>query len=122
MRKTDCTLVFGASLNPSRYSNMLLKSLSDKGFRAIGFGLARGTAHNIQITSNLEDVQDIHTISMYMRADRQAEYLERLLALRPKRVIFNPGAENPEAYPQWEAAGVQVEESCNLVLLATGVY
>ena len=122
MRKTDCTLVFGASLNPSRYSNMLMKRLSDKGFRAIGFGLVGGTAHNLQITSNLENVQDIHTISMYMRADRQMEYLDRLLALKPKRVIFNPGAENPDVYALWEAAGVQVEEACNLVLLATGVY
>ncbi|MDG1573203.1 CoA-binding protein [Robiginitalea sp. M366] len=116
------TLVFGASLKPGRYSNMAMKRLSQAGFGVIGFGRVEGTAHTIQITSNLEAVQDVDTITMYMRAKHQREFLPQLLALKPRRVIFNPGAEFQESYAAWESAGAEVLEACTLVMLATGTY
>lgn len=122
MLKTDKTLVFGASLKPQRYSNMAMKSLSDRGFEAMGFGLVEGTAYNLKITSNLDDVQGVHTITIYMRPSLLKPFTERLIGLQPRRVIFNPGAESPETYPKWEAAGVEVVEACTLVMLATGTY
>jgi hypothetical protein len=42
-----------------------------------------------------------------------------LAQLKPKRVIFNPGTENPDLYAEIEKLHIQVEEACTLVLLHT---
>ena len=48
--------------------------------------------------------------------------LAPLLALKPRRVIFNPGAENPALEDGLRAAGIEVEDACTLVLLRTGQF
>ncbi len=48
--------------------------------------------------------------------------MDYLLSLRPRRIIFNPGAENPELKKKAEALGIETEEACTLVLLATDQY
>ncbi|MGB5274760.1 MAG: CoA-binding protein, partial [Flavobacteriaceae bacterium] len=45
-----------------------------------------------------------------------------ILKLNPKRVIFNPGTENPELYRLLEEQGIMAIEACTLVLLATDQY
>ena len=59
---------------------------------------------------------------MYVGPAISANLAQPLLALRPGRVIFNPGTENPTLAAQLEAAGIPTEEACTLVLLSTGVY
>ncbi len=117
------TLVFGASLKPNRYSNLALKRLAENGIDSVAFGRIGGTSFGIQITSNLEDIQtDIHTVTLYMRPELQRPYYRAIIAFKPRRVIFNPGTENPEFYPLLRAEGIEVLEACTLVLLALGTY
>ncbi len=116
------TLVFGASLKPNRYSNLAIRRLVEKGVEAEAFGLREGVAHGVSIKSSLDDFEDIDTITLYLNPSRQPEYYEAILDLKPRRVIFNPGTENPEFYQLLKDAGVEVEVSCTLVLLATGQY
>ncbi|MGW9685674.1 CoA-binding protein [Flagellimonas sp. 2504JD1-5] len=118
----DNTLVFGASLNPSRYSNLAIHRLVANQKETVAFGVRKGTVSGIQITDNLDDLQNIHTITLYLNPQRQKEYYDKILDLKPKRVIFNPGTENSEFAQMLSNAGIKVENACTLVLLATGQY
>ncbi|MFM8587875.1 MAG: CoA-binding protein, partial [Bacteroidota bacterium] len=40
----------------------------------------------------------------------------------PKRIIFNPGAENPAFAERAGAEGIQSIEACTLVMLSTAQY
>ena len=116
------TLVLGASANPEQYSNMAVKKLLSAGHpvEAIGkevFELETITAH-----ANQEPFLGIHTVTLYMTAGRQANYEEYILSLHPKRIIFNPGAENPDFFKKARLAGIEVLEACTLVMLSTGAY
>jgi predicted CoA-binding protein len=116
------TLVFGASLKPDRYSNIAIKRLVDKGIVTQAYGLQVGVIHGVQIKTNLNDIQNIHTITLYLNSKRQKTYYNDIINLQPVRVIFNPGTENPEFYEQLEKNGVEVVLACTLVLLATDQY
>ena len=116
------TLVLGASLKPSRYSNLAVNRLLDNNVETEAFGLRKGHIRDVEVKTDFEDFQDIHTVTLYVGARRQSEYSDNILQLHPKRVIFNPGTENPELYKILEDNGIEVEVACTLVLLSTGQY
>jgi hypothetical protein len=113
------TLVFGASLKPNRYSNIAVRSLVKNGFPTVAYGLRTGVIGGLQVKTNLDEFQDIHTITLYLNPVRQEEYYATILNLEPKRVIFNPGTENPYFYDLLSKNGIEVEVACTLVLLST---
>ncbi|MEM8847332.1 MAG: CoA-binding protein, partial [Bacteroidota bacterium] len=53
---------------------------------------------------------------------RQQEYYQAIIDMEPRRVIFNPGTENPEFQNLLEENDIEVEVACTLVLLATRQY
>jgi hypothetical protein len=116
------TLVFGASLKPNSYSNIVIKRLKDKDIVTKAFGLQIGEIYGVQINTNLIDFQNIHTITLYLSPKWQQEYFTAIINIQPVRVIFNPGTENPEFYSLLEENGIEVEIACTLVLLATNQY
>ncbi|MGB5555050.1 MAG: CoA-binding protein [Flavobacteriaceae bacterium] len=116
------TLVFGASLKPERYSNLVVHRLLDHNIVTEAFGLKSGKIRTVQIKSNLDDFQNIHTITLYIGPSRQPEYYDEILNINPIRVIFNPGTENPEFKQLLENQGISVLEACTLVLLTTHQY
>lgn len=116
------TLVLGASLKPSRYSNLAVNRLLDNGVETEAFGLREGKIREVTIKTDFEDFQDINTVTLYIGAKHQSEYVDKILQLEPERVIFNPGTENPELYEILKKNGIEVEVACTLVLLGTGQY
>lgn len=116
------TLVFGASLKPNRYSYVAVKRLLANHIETEAFGLKEGQIDSVSIKTDLENIKDIHTITLYIGPHRQGAYYDAILALSPKRVIFNPGTENPELYELLKKEGIEVEVACTLVLLGTGQY
>ena len=116
------TLVLGASLNPNRYSNIAIRRLVENNIETEAFGLRLGSVSNVQIKDTLTNFENIDTITLYLNPKRQKEYYQKILDLNPRRVIFNPGTENPEFQTVLEEAGVVVEIACTLVLLATNQY
>lgn len=116
------TLVFGASLKPNRYSNIAIHRLLENNIKTLAFGLRAGKVNTVQIKTNLNNFENINTITLYMNPTRQREYYYQIIGLEPKRVIFNPGTENPEFYKLLREEGIAVEVACTLVLLATGQY
>lgn len=116
------TLVFGASLKPNRYSNLVIKRLVENNKETVAFGLRSGFAYGIQIKANLSELPKIDIVTLYLGLERQKQYYEAIIALAPKKVIFNPGTENPEFYKMLESKNIEVEVACTLVLLSTGQY
>jgi uncharacterized protein len=59
---------------------------------------------------------------MYVSPQNQPSLYEYILRQNPRRIIFNPGTENPEFEAIAVTKGIETEEACTLVLLATGQY
>lgn len=116
------TLVFGASLKPNRYSNLAIHRLVAAEVETLAFGLREGNVSGVDIISNLDKISDIHTITLYLNPKRQEEYYQKIINLAPKRVIFNPGTENPIFYKLLNDNNIEVDVACTLVLLSTGQY
>ncbi len=116
------TLIIGASENPDRYAYMAAHKLVNYGHEIINVGLKPGEVAGQQIEKKGDLHSDIDTITMYIGAPRQAEYYDYILQTNPKRVIFNPGSENPELEMLLEQHDIEVLEACTLVMLSTGQY
>ena len=116
------TVVFGASLKPERYSNKATYRLANHGHELELIGLREGTVAGIDIQKGTPDLEDIHTITLYVNPRRQVPYYEYLLSLQPKRIIFNPGTENPELIRLAKEQGIETEIACTLVMLSTNQY
>ncbi len=116
------TLVFGASMKPYRYSHRAVNILQINGYETVAIGRTRGEIGGIEILTGRPEISDVHTISMYINPDRQEEHIDYLLSLKPKRIIFNPGAENPAFTTIARAQGIICENACTLVLLSIGQY
>jgi predicted CoA-binding protein len=116
------TLVFGASLKPNRYSNLAIHRLRENGKNTLAFGMKSGLVNDVQIKTNLGELPNIDVVTLYLNPERQKQYYKDIIALAPKKVIFNPGTENPEFYGLLRENNIEVEVACTLVLLATGQY
>lgn len=116
------TLVIGASLKEARYSNKAIKKLRNYQYAVKAIGLRAGSVLDVDIDKGKPDYQNIDTVTLYLNPKRQEDYYSYIISLKPKRVIFNPGTENPEFYKLLESEKIEFEESCTLVLLSTGQY
>jgi uncharacterized protein len=116
------TLVIGASPNNERYSWMAVNRLRQYGHLVVAYGNKSGTIADVSIETDLPHPDDIDTVTMYMNAQRQAELHDYILSLNPKRIIFNPGAENPALEQLAEERGIETVEGCTLVMLSIGNY
>jgi len=116
------TLVLGASLKPNRYSNYAIQRLVENKIDVVAFGLRSGEVAGVQIDTKLLPYQTINTVTLYLNPKRQQQYYDYIVSLKPERVIFNPGTENPELYAILRDNDIAFEESCTLVLLSTNQY
>ncbi|RYD51488.1 MAG: CoA-binding protein [Sphingobacteriales bacterium] len=116
------TLVLGASDNPARYSYKAISSLLNHGHPVIAVGNKNSTVMGLQIGNDLPQSGSVDTVTLYLNPANQRPYYDAILALRPKRIIFNPGTENPELEQLAEDAGIGTVEACTLVMLAVGQY
>ncbi|TXD84391.1 CoA-binding protein [Subsaximicrobium wynnwilliamsii] len=116
------TLVIGASLKPQRYSNIAINRLVSYKNEVVAFGLREGTVAGIDIDTNLHAYKDVHTVTLYLNPERQKSYYDYIISLRPERVIFNPGTENPEFQNLLQQAHIPFQEACTLVMLSTNQY
>ncbi|MBA2561859.1 MAG: CoA-binding protein [Chitinophagaceae bacterium] len=116
------TLVLGASPNPARYSHMAIKRLTANQHQVVAIGKRKGNVDNIEIDTQQKPIEDIDTVTLYLNANNQKQYYNYILSLNPKRIIFNPGAENEELNDLATTKGIKTMEACTLVLLSTKQY
>ena len=116
------TLVFGASLKPNRYSNYAIQRLVANDHEVVAFGLKEGEVDGIKIDTELKAYKDLDTVTLYLNAKRQVAYYNYIIGLKPRRVIFNPGTENPAFFQLLKENNIDFEVACTLVLLSTNQY
>lgn len=116
------TLVIGASTNPARYSHLAIHSLRKNGHGVVALAKRAGQVFDVPVQTDFPENDDIHTVTMYVGSQRQEEYYKPILNLKPERVIFNPGAENPVLQELLEANGIEAIEACTLVMLSTDQF
>ncbi len=119
---TKKTLVLGASENPARYSYLAVKKLRGYEHPVIAIGKKKGRIGDTEIITEQKQFKDIDTVTLYLNPANQQAYYNYILSLHPKRIIFNPGAENEELYGLALQNGILPQEACTLVLLGTGQY
>lgn len=121
MEKT--TLVLGASPNPEKFSYKAVMSLQRRRVPVIAVGLREGEIGDTKIRKGKpDDIGEIHTIGLYIGPKNQAEFIEYILALKPSRIIFNPGTWNPELAKIAGKNGIEIIDDCMLAMLSCGHY
>lgn len=118
----NITLVIGASENPARYSYKAIVMLKAHQQKVIAFAKKEGNINDIIFVTTLPTTTDIDTITLYINADAQKMYYNYFIELQPRRVIFNPGTENPELISLLKENHIQALEACTLVMLSTKQY
>lgn len=118
------TVVLGASTNPGRYSFIAAEMLTEYGHEVVPVGLRKGmvAGKEIQDIRTWPRIDAADTVTLYIGPAHQGGLLDYLTALRPKRVIFNPGTENDELEKALVKKGIDVLEACTLVMLRSGQY
>ncbi len=121
---TGTTLVLGASSNPERYSHLALLLLKQAGIPVLALGSKQEIVEGITIHTRWSDLpaEPIDTITLYLGAERQVPYHSYILSAKPRRIIFNPGAENPMLEEMATAAGIETLQACTLVMLRINQY
>jgi hypothetical protein len=118
------TVIVGATPNPSRYAYLAAERLTEYNHEIVLLSIKTGEVLGKSILNIREKppVDKVDTITLYIGPRHQPEWYEYLLSLKPKRIIFNPGTENPEFEKTAEKAGIEVVEGCTLVMLRSGQY
>ena len=116
------TVLLGASMNPSRYSYLAIQKLASQHHPVIAIGRRPGKIGDVSIITDQPVIPDVDTVTIYLNQQHQKEYYNYILSLHPKRIIFNPGAENEELFNLAKTSRIEPVEACTLVMLSTGQY
>ncbi len=116
------TVVLGATPNPSRYAYIAANRLVNNGHEIVNVGIKEGEVAGAKILSGEPALEGVDTVTLYVGPARQPPYYEWLFNLQPRRIIFNPGTENPELMRLARERGIEVVAGCTLVMLASGQY
>jgi predicted CoA-binding protein len=122
--KSKLTLVVGATDNSDRYAYRAAELLQIKGIQFVPIGIKKGVVFGEEILDLRQKpiLMGMHTITLYLGPQNQSEWIDYLIGLQPKRIIFNPGTENPLFFQKAKTAGIEALEACTLVMLTTGQF
>lgn len=118
------TVILGASTNPGRYSYFAAEMFWERKYDFVPVGLKKGELFGKEILDirKKPHIDNVHTVTLYIGPSNQPEYYDYIVSLKPKRIIFNPGTENPDLMELARKNNIEVWPACNLVLLSTGQY
>jgi hypothetical protein len=115
--------VLGASTKEERYSNKAVKMLLEHKHCPIPVHPSGIEVHGLKTKKSLGEISEsVDTLTMYIGPKLSSGAYDSIIALKPRRVIFNPGSENDELAAKLETAGIEVVIACTLVMLTTGLY
>lgn len=76
-----------------------------------------------KVYSSLSEIKEpIDSLTMYVGAAISTPLEKEIIALAPKRVVFNPGSENTVLAKALIDAKIKVVENCTLVMLRSGTW
>ena len=117
------TAVIGASENPARYSNIAMRMLHEYEHEVVALGRRAGQVNGTKIIDNWpEEIEGLDTLTLYLNPRNQVPHYDYIIGLKPKRIIFNPGTENPDLVRLAKEKGIETTEACTLVMLRTNQF
>ncbi|MFD2200677.1 CoA-binding protein [Shivajiella indica] len=118
------TVILGATENRMRYAYVAAEMFAERDMPFVPVGIKKGQVFGREILDLKEKpaIKDVHTVTLYIGPQNQQDWYDYIISLKPKRIIFNPGTENPELMALAKENGIQVCQACNLVLLSTGQF
>lgn len=116
------TLVLGATTRPTRYAYLATTRLQEHNIEVVPVGIREGEINGDQILLGQPEVENIHTVTLYLNPQRQEAYYDYILGLKPKRIIFNPGTENAKLSMLAREQGIETVVGCTLVMLSLKNY
>lgn len=118
------TVILGATENRMRYAYVAAEMFDERNIPFIPVGIKKGKVFGKEILDlkTKPEIKDVHTVTLYIGPQNQVEWYDYIISLKPQRIIFNPGTENPELMSLAKENGIQVCQACNLVLLSTGQF
>ena len=118
------TVIIGATTDPSRYAYLAARMLTHYNNEIVPIGIKKGGVFGAQILDIRERLQvnDVHTVTLYIGPQRQPEWYDYILGMKPKRIIFNPGTENDTFERMAEEQGIEVVQGCTLVMIRSNQY
>jgi uncharacterized protein len=116
------TLILGATTSNDKYAYKAAEKLVQVGHSIVPVGIRQGEVFGKFIVNSKELQSEIDTITLYLSPVNQREWYDYIVNTKPRRVVFNPGTENPELKSLIESKSILAEEACTLVLLATNQY
>lgn len=122
MNSKKLTLVLGASENTDRFSNRAIHKLVRHGNPVLAIGGREGKVGDVAIQTGKPAIEGVHTVTLYLNPERQKEYYDYILSLKPKRVVFNPGTENEELEALARQKRIETIEHCTLIMLDEGEF
>lgn len=115
--------ILGASNNPERYSHKAQKMLAEYGHQVFPISVKEDEILGAKTYKSLSELDDvIDTVTLYLSPKHSKNIVSDILAIKPRRVIMNPGTEDSELEEQLLANGIEVEQACTLVLLRTNQF
>ncbi len=115
--------VLGASNKPERYSFKAVRMLREKGHTPFPVHPALAEVDGLPVFPSLRAIPSpADTITVHLSPRNQPPIADELLNSGARRIIFNPGTENPELADQLRQRGKEVVHACTLVLLTTGQF
>jgi predicted CoA-binding protein len=116
-------VILGASTNPDHYAFKAMQRLQEHGYKAIPVNPAFDEVLSERCYPSIAEVpQPIDTITLYLGAARSTPLIQDILKSKPRRIIFNPGAENEDLAKAVSSAGIETVEGCTLVMLGAGTF
>lgn len=120
---SERVVIVGASDKPDRYAHKAQLLLSQHGHEVVPVHPRLESIEGVPVVADLTQITGtVDTVTMYVGPAISQGLGDKLVAVKPKRVIFNPGSENPELEEKLSKAGIEVEEACTLVMLRTGQF
>ncbi|MBL6729287.1 MAG: CoA-binding protein [Bacteroidia bacterium] len=122
MQENKRTLVIGASPKMNRYSYIATQLLQEHNYEVVPYGIKKGDIGTLKIMNQWPNKESFDTITLYINPILQEQYIQQILDLNPKRIIFNPGTENEKLERMAQKKEIQTLNACTLVLLQTNQY
>ena len=116
-------VVLGASPKPGRYANQAVRLLKEKGYQVTPVHPNFAEIEALPVINDIANIDtEVHTLTLYVGADRLASMVDSIVALQPQRVIFNPGTESSVLQQSLDQHNIEWLEGCTLVMLKTNVF
>lgn len=117
------SLVLGASQNPSRFSNKAVAKLLAFNHTVLPVSPKGGNIHGVKCLKSIDEISNpVDTVTLYLNPSLLEQVIAKVIALNPRRIIFNPGTESPVAIEKVKAAGIEVVVDCTLIMLDSARY